>query len=405
MLSKIVSLSLVALAAGQVQIEGSPEWQAYKNAELAHIAPSIGPVAPVNYAQSELNHVSPSVGPTPVNHAQALLDWQAAQLAHQAQAAAIVAGHGRRKRQVSVIGSPEWQAFKNAELAHIAPSTGPNVPGVDGNWAQSQLNWLAAQQAIVAAGHGRRKGQVQIVVSPEWQAYKNAELAHIAPSTGPSVPGVEGNWAQSQLNWLAAQQAIVAAGAGRRRKRQVQVVGSPEWQAYKNAELAHIAPSTGPSVPGVEGNWAQSQLNWLAAQQAIVAAGAGRRKRQAVDWQTSFVNPPRNWEANYHGQNNWQENFVRPSQSWEAAFVAGHGRKKRQTQAALNFVAPAPGPTPVNYAQSALDFVGPAPGPTPVNYAQSSLNFVGPAPGPTPVNFAQAQLNFQQEALNFIARG
>merc|ERR1712183_1170446 len=255
----------------------------------------------------------------------------------------------------------------------------------NGNWAQSQLNWLAAQQAIVA-GHGRRKRQVQVVGSPEWQAYKNAELAHIAPSTGPSVPGVEGNWAQSQLNWLAAQQAIVAAGAGRRRKRQVQVVGSPEWQAYKNAELAHIAPSTGPQVPGVQGNWAQSQLNWIAAQQAIVAAGAGRRKRQAADWQTSFVNPSRTWEANYHGQNNWQENFVRPSQSWEAAFVAGHGRRKRQTQAAL-------------------DFVGPAPGPTPVNFAQSALNFVAPAPGPTPVNYAQAQLNFQQEALNFIARG
>jgi len=422
MLSKIVSLSLVALAAGQVQIEGSPEWQAYKNAELAHIAPSVGPVAPVNYAQAELNHVSPSVGPTPVNHAQSLLEWQAAQLAHQANAAAIVAGHGRRKRQVQVVGSPEWQAYKNAELAHIAPSTGPQVPGVNGNWAQSQLNWLAAQQAIVA-GHGRRKRQVQVVGSPEWQAYKNAELAHIAPSTGPSVPGVEGNWAQSQLNWIAAQQAIVASGAGRK-KRQVQVVGSPEWQAYKNAELAHIAPSTGPQVPGVQGNWAQSQLNWIAAQQAIVAAGAGRRKRQAADWQTSFVNPPRNWEANFHGQNNWQENFVRPSQSWEAAFVAGHGRRKRQTQAALdfvapapgptpvnfaqsalNFVAPAPGPTPVNYAQSALDFVGPAPGPTPVNYAQSSLDFVGPAPGPTPVNYAQAQLNFQQEALNFIARG
>merc|ERR1712200_262030 len=133
------------------------------------------------------------------------------------------------------------------------------------------------------------------------------------------------------------------------KKRQVQVVGSPEWQAYKNAELAHIAPSTGPQVPGVVGNWAQSQLNWIASQQAIVAAGAGRKKRQATSW---------------------QENFVRPSQSWEAAFVAGHGRRKRQTQAALDFVAPAPGPTPVNFAQSALNFVAPAPGPTPVNYAQ-----------------------------------
>merc|ERR1711962_1072566 len=113
---------------------------------------------------------------------------------------------------------------------------------------------------------------------------------------------------------IASQQAIVAAGA-RRKKRQVQVVGSPEWQAYKNAELAHIAPSTGPQVPGVVGNW----------------------------------------EANYHGQNNWQENFVRPSQSWEAAFVAGHGRRKRQTQAALDFVGPAPGPTAANFAQSALN--------------------------------------------------
>ena len=315
-------------------------WQAYKNAELAHIAPSVGPVAPVNYAQAELNHVSPSVGPiAPVNHAQSLLEWQAAQLAHQANAAALVAGHGRKKRQVQVVGSPEWQAYKNAELAHIAPSTGPQVPGVDGNWAQSQLNWLAAQQAIVA-GHGRKK-------------------------------------------------------------RQVQVVGSPEWQAYKNAELAHIAPSTGPQVPGVVGNWAQSQLNWIASQQAIVAAGAGRKKRQATSWQENFVRPSQSWEANYHGQNNWQENFVRPSQSWEAAFVAGHGRRKRQTQAALDFVGPAPGPTAANFAQSALNFVAPAPGPTPVNFAQSSLDFVGPAPS----NYAQAQLNFQQEALNFIARG
>ena len=66
MLSKIVSLACVALAAGQVQIEGSPEWQAYKNAELAHIAPSIGPLAGVgrNFAQEQLN-------------------WQQQQLIHQ----------------------------------------------------------------------------------------------------------------------------------------------------------------------------------------------------------------------------------------------------------------------------------------------------------------------------------
>merc|ERR1711997_1244442 len=107
MLSKIVSLACFSLAAAQVQVIGSPEWQAYKNAELAHIAPSIGPLA--------------SQG---VNHAQELLAWEQANLVHTANAQAFVAS-GRGKRQVSVIGSPEWQAYKNAELAHLAPSIGP----------------------------------------------------------------------------------------------------------------------------------------------------------------------------------------------------------------------------------------------------------------------------------------
>merc|ERR1712013_966220 len=140
--------------------------------------------------------------------------------------------------------------------------------------------------------------------------------------------------------------ACVALSAG----QHVSIVGSPEWQAFKNAELAHIAPSVGP-LAAAGGNYAQDQLNWLAQQQAIVAA-------------------PGPTPDNY-------------------------------AQAALNFVGPAPGPTPVNYAQSALDFVGPAPGPTPVNHAQSALDFVAPAP----VSHAQATLNYQQEALNFIASG
>merc|ERR1711892_1176400 len=123
MLSKIVSLACVALTAGQVQIEGSPEWQAYKNAELAHIAPSIGPLA--------------SVGR---NIAQEQLDWQQQQLIHQQNALNFVAsGAGRRKRQVQVEGSPEWQAYKNAELAFIAPSVGPTPV----NYAQSALNFIA----------------------------------------------------------------------------------------------------------------------------------------------------------------------------------------------------------------------------------------------------------------------
>merc|ERR1712241_101765 len=106
MLSKIVSLACFSLAAAQVQVIGSPEWQAWKNAELAHIAPSVGPLA----AQG-------------VDHAQEQLNWQQQQLNPQAEALAFVSG--RKKRQVQVVGSPEWQAWKNAELAHIAPSVGP----------------------------------------------------------------------------------------------------------------------------------------------------------------------------------------------------------------------------------------------------------------------------------------
>merc|ERR1719402_461534 len=137
MLSKIVSLALVSVAAGQFSVVGSPEWQAYKQAELAHIAPSPGP--------------RPDLG----NYAQAQLDWQHANNVHQQQALAFVSGHGRRKRQVQVEGSPEWQAWKNAELAHIAPSIGPLVPGVAGNWAQQQLNHQQAALNFVA-GHGGR---------------------------------------------------------------------------------------------------------------------------------------------------------------------------------------------------------------------------------------------------------
>ena len=109
-----VSLSCLALASAQVQVIGSPEWQAYKNAELALIAPSQTPLAHIALASQG------------INHAQELLAWEQANLVHTANAQAFVAaGAGRRKRQVSVVDSPEWQAWKNAELAHIAPSIGP----------------------------------------------------------------------------------------------------------------------------------------------------------------------------------------------------------------------------------------------------------------------------------------
>ena len=70
-----VSLSCLALTSAQVQVIGSPEWQAYKNAELAFIAPSVGP-APGNFAQAQLDFVAPAPGPTPVNYAQAQLNYQ-----------------------------------------------------------------------------------------------------------------------------------------------------------------------------------------------------------------------------------------------------------------------------------------------------------------------------------------
>merc|ERR1712123_288777 len=222
------------------------------------------------------------------------------------------------------------------EVVHSMLSKIVSLACVGRNFAQEQLNWqhqqLVHQQNalnFIASGAGRRKRQVQVVGSPEWQAYKNAELAHIAPLIGP-LASVGRNFAQEQLDWqqqqlIHQQNALnfVASGDGRR-KRQVQVEGSPEWQAYKNAELAFIAPSVGPTPV----NYAQS---------------------------------------------------------------------------ALNFVGPAPGPTPENFVQSALDFVGPAPGPTPLNYAQSALDFVAPAPGATPVSHAQAILNYQQESLSFVA--
>ena len=150
-----MSLSCLTLASAQVQVIGSPEWQAYKNAELVHIAPSIGPLA--------------SQG---VNHAQELLKWKQQNLVHQANALNFVAsGAGRRKRQVQVEGSPEWQAYKNAELAFIAPSVGP----LPANYAQAQLNF-------------------------------------VGPAPGPTPV----NYAQAQLNYQQEALNFIASGAGRK---------------------------------------------------------------------------------------------------------------------------------------------------------------------------------------------
>merc|ERR1712106_1004726 len=190
MLSKIVSLACVALAAGQVQIEGSPEWQAYKNAELAHIAPSIGPLAGVgrNFAQEQLLHQ------------QNALNF-------------IASGAGRRKRQVPdwqkkfVAGTTNWQANFACNSDWQANFAG------NSDWQANfagNTDWTANfagnsdWEANFVAGAGRRKRQVQVEGSPEWQAYKNAELAFIAPSVGP-IAHVGVNFAQEQLNWQQQQ--------------------------------------------------------------------------------------------------------------------------------------------------------------------------------------------------------
>merc|ERR1719477_156456 len=139
-------------------------------------------------------------------------------------------------QHVSIVGSPEWQAFKNAELAHIAPSVGP-LAAAGRNWHQEQLNYIAEQQAIVAAGAGRRKRQVQVEGSPEWQAYKNAELAFIAPSVGPTPV----NYAQSALNFVGP-----APG--------------PTPENYAQAALDFVGPAPGPTPV----NHAQSALDFVA---------------------------------------------------------------------------------------------------------------------------------------------
>jgi len=246
MLSKIVSLACVALAAGQVQIEGSPEWQAYKNAELAHIAPSIGPLASVgrNFAQEQLN-------------------WQQQQLIHQQNALNFIAsGAGRRKRQVQVVGSPEWQAYKNAELAHIAPSIGP-LASVGRNFAQEQLNWqqqqlIHQQNALnfVASGAGRRKRQAQVVGSPEWQAYKNAELAFIAPSVGPTPV----NYAQSALNFVGPAPGPTPENFAQAALNFVGPAPGPTPVNYAQSALDFVGPAPGPTPV----NYAQSALDFVA---------------------------------------------------------------------------------------------------------------------------------------------
>ena len=177
-----------------------------------------------------------------------------------------------------------------------------NVPGLVPGSAAAAAWWTGQLSHAGALAHHLGKRHVSIEGSPEQQAYRKAELAFVEPSAAYYAPAQKQQyWQQHQmasqqdsLHYFVRQQQMIhqqnalnfiASGAGRR-KRHVSIVGSPEWQAWQNAQLAWIAPSVGP-LASVGRNFAQEQLN---------------------------------------------------------------------------FVGPAPGPTPdANYAQSALNFVAPAP--------------------------------------------
>ena len=155
--------------------------------------------------------------------------WWTAQLAH------------RGKRHVSVEGSPEQVAYRNAELDFVAPDTAFYAPAQKQQFwqhhqnihQQNTINYLARQQALIhqqnalnfiASGAGRRKRHVSVVGSPEWQAWQNAQLAWIAPSVGP-LASLGRNYAQEQLNHVGP-----APGP------------NPDVN-YAQSALNHVAPS------------------------------------------------------------------------------------------------------------------------------------------------------------------
>ena len=105
-------------------------------------------------------------------------------------------GYGRKKREAFEEGSPEWQAYKTAELAQIARFPGP-LAYVGRNFALGQLIWqqmIHQQNALNFIGRGAAAPKEG---STEWQAYKNAELALIA------LARIGTNFSQEYLNLVA----------------------------------------------------------------------------------------------------------------------------------------------------------------------------------------------------------
>ena len=184
-------------------VPGSPAASAWWTAQLAHDAQL---AHHTGYRQAATSLV-PGTIPGLVPGSPAAAAWWTAQLAH------------RGKRHVSVEGSPEQVAYRNAELAFVAPDTAFYAPAQKLQlWQHHQnihqhnnVNYLARQKDLIhqqnalnfiASGAGRRKRHVSIVGSPEWQAWQNAQLAWIAPSEGP-LASVGRNFAQEQLNFIA----------------------------------------------------------------------------------------------------------------------------------------------------------------------------------------------------------
>ena len=165
------------------------------------------------YQNNGRNDLTPGNVPGLVPGSAAANAWWTAQLAHVGTLA-----HHLGKRHVSIEGSPEQVAYRNAELAFVAPDTAFYAPAQkQQHWQHQQsihqqntVNYLARQQQMIhqqnalnfiASGAGRRKRHVSIVGSPEWQAWQNAQLAWIAPSVGP-LASVGRNFAQEQLNFV-----------------------------------------------------------------------------------------------------------------------------------------------------------------------------------------------------------
>ena len=139
-------------------VPGSPAAAAFWTARLYHAEQ----LAHLGENRQAATPLYPEVLPGLVPGSEASVAWWTAQTAHARQLA-----HHLKRRQAAY------------------PLTPGNIPGLaPGSLAAAE--WWAAQLAHAGRlAHHVRRRHVSIEGSPEWQAYKNAELAFVAPSVGP----------------------------------------------------------------------------------------------------------------------------------------------------------------------------------------------------------------------------